>query len=72
MNGYGGSILRIDVTTGRARTEPLPEEMARKFLGGRGFAAKLLFDELKPDTDPLSPANLVVIAPGPLSGIFMP
>ncbi len=72
MNGYGGKILRIDLSSGHVRTEPVPEELARKFLGGRGFAAKLLYDELDPATEPFSPANMVVFAPGPLSGVFLP
>ncbi|MCL6451067.1 MAG: aldehyde ferredoxin oxidoreductase family protein, partial [Acetobacteraceae bacterium] len=49
-----------------------PESLAREFLGGRGFVAKLLYDEVPPGTDPLSPENRVVMASGPLSGAFVP
>ncbi|HEY3314100.1 MAG TPA: aldehyde ferredoxin oxidoreductase family protein [Bacillota bacterium] len=72
MNGYGGKILRIDLSSGRITGQPTPKEMAEKFLGGRGFAAKILFDELDPGVEPLSPDNLVVVASGPLSGVFLP
>jgi len=72
MNGYGGKILRIDLSSGRFEVQPTPERMAREFLGGRGFAAKLLYDGLDPATEPLSPANMVIIASGPLSGVFLP
>ena len=54
-NGYMGNILRINLSTGKTAIEALPEELARLFIGGRGIAAKILFDELKPGIDPLSP-----------------
>lgn len=37
-------------------------------MGGRGFAIKILWDELKPGIDPLSPKNKLIIAAGPLTG----
>jgi len=46
--------------------------IAKNFLGGRGFAAKILWDELKPGTDPLSPENKLVFAAGPLTGFALP
>lgn len=70
--GYGGRILRVDLATGRSTAEPTPEELAREYIGGRGFVAKILWDELPPGVDPLSPANKVVLATGPMSGLFLP
>lgn len=72
MYGYMGRILRIDLSTGASRTEALDPELARNYIGGRGFVAKILYDEVPAGTDPLGPENKVVIAPGPLSGIFLP
>lgn len=72
LNGYAGTILRIDLTQEKITKDPLLPEMAERFIGGRGFVAKTLFDELPPDTDPLGPDNLFVVASGPLSGQFMP
>jgi len=72
LKGYAGQILRVNLTTGQSRTEPLSEDMARNFLGGRGFVAKILFDELDPSVEPFSEENIVVMAPGPLSGLFLP
>jgi len=71
-DGYAGNILRIDLTETRIKKQPLPADMADAFIGGRGFVAKTLFDELPPNTDPLGPDNLFVAASGPLSGQFMP
>ncbi|MCR4397549.1 MAG: aldehyde ferredoxin oxidoreductase family protein [Firmicutes bacterium] len=72
LYGYGGTILRIDLTTGEIRKEPTPEKLCREYLGGRGFVAKLEWDEVAPGTDPLSPGNKVIMAPGPLSGVLLP
>jgi len=69
LKGYTGNILRVNLSTGTISTEPLPEDVARKYVGGRGLSAKILFDELKPGIDPLGPDNKMVIASGPLPGI---
>ena len=64
-----GKILRVNLLTRSITTEPLREEVARKFIGGRGLSAKILFDELKPGVDPLGPENKLVVAGGPVSAI---
>jgi len=38
MSGYCGKVLRVDLTTGAIRTEPLDLDVAKKFIGGRGLA----------------------------------
>jgi aldehyde:ferredoxin oxidoreductase len=70
--GYGGRMLRVDLTRSAVQVEPTPEKLAREYLGGRGFVAKILWDELRPGVEPFSPDNKVVIASGPLSGLFLP
>ena len=72
MKGWTGKLLRIDLTNRKYKIEDYPESMARDFLGGRGFAIKLLWDELEPGIDPLSPKNKLVIAGGPLTGLPVP
>ncbi len=72
LYGYAGTVLRIDLTEAQVRKEPLPEEMAKRFIGGRGFVARMLFDEIAPDTDPAAPENVFVAATGPLTGHFLP
>ena len=42
FGGYTGKYLRVDLTTGKIIDVPLPEEMARDFLGGNGFGTKIL------------------------------
>lgn len=68
--GYGGSMLRIQLTDRRAETSPTPESWIRDYLGGRGFVARAFWDEIRPGTDPLGPDNKLFIAPGPYSGQF--
>ncbi|MCP4718320.1 MAG: aldehyde ferredoxin oxidoreductase, partial [Desulfobacteraceae bacterium] len=72
LHGYAGKILRIDLGSEKISDEPLSEKMCDEFIGGRGFVAKILYDELPPDTDPLGEDNLFIIATGPLSGHFLP
>lgn len=72
MYGYNGRILRTNLSTKQVSIEALNETDARKYLGGRGLAAKILFDELKPKVDPLGPSNKLVFATGPLAATGFP
>lgn len=69
---YNGKILRLDLTTGDIDYEYLEEPTARKYIGGVGLAAKILWDETTPDTDPLSPENELIFMTGPLTGSILP
>ncbi len=72
MNGYGGNILRVDLTNGKWTKEPTPPEMARDWLGGRGFGAYLLYKEVPKGADPLGPENKLFISTGPFAGLLIP
>lgn len=72
IGGYVGNILRVNLATGRTQQEPLDERTAYNFLGGRGYATKLLYDELRPKTDPLGVENKIVFMTGPLTGTAFP
>ena len=72
MNGYGGSILRVDLTNGKISKEPTSAEMARDFVGGRGFGAYFLFKEVPQGADPLGPENKLIVSSGPFSGLLIP
>ena len=72
LYGYAGTILRIDLSSGDIIKEPLDPEMADNFLGGRGFIARMLYDEMPPSTDPMGEQNIFLAATGPLSGHFLP
>jgi len=70
--GYNKKLLRVNLSQNSFTTEPISEDTIRNFIGGRGFVAKYLFDEIKPGIEPLSQENKVVMAVGPLSGNFLP
>ncbi len=70
--GYAGKFLRLNLEDKKAQTTPLTKEMAKMFVGGNGFAAKLLYDELEPGIDPLGPKNKVIFAVGPVEGTIIP
>ena len=68
MDGWVGRILRVDLSRGDYSVEDLDPDLATDFIGGRGLASKLLFDEIDPKIDPLSPENKLLFANGPLTG----
>jgi aldehyde:ferredoxin oxidoreductase len=72
VGGYRGRILRVHLTTGEIRAVTLPEEVLRRYLGGSGLAARIVYDETGPSTDPLGPANVLVFMTGPLTGTKVP
>jgi aldehyde:ferredoxin oxidoreductase len=70
--GYTGHTLWIDLSEKEARIESTDAELAELYLGGAGFGVKLLYDLVAPDIDPLGPGNVLVFAPGPLTGTPSP
>jgi aldehyde:ferredoxin oxidoreductase len=72
MHGWWGKVLYIDLTTKRIKEIRLDEKYYLEYIGGRGLAARLLWDLNPPGVDPLSPYNHVVIATGPLSSLSLP
>jgi len=61
-------LLRVDLSAGTCTSEPLNMEWAKLYLGQRGLATKYLVEETDPKVDPLSPANKLIFATGPLTG----
>ncbi|BDR90945.1 aldehyde ferredoxin oxidoreductase family protein [Vulcanisaeta souniana] len=72
MFGWGGRVLRIDLSKRRFIVQSLDPSLAQNYIGGRGFAAKTLWDELPPGVDPLSPLNKLILAVGPLTALPIP
>ena len=72
MNGYGGNILRVNLTTGKVSKTPTPPDLARDYIGGRGFGAYFLFTEVPAHADPLGPDNKLIISTGPITGLMVP
>ncbi len=68
MYGYMGKILRVDLTTGKISEEAITRELAEKYVGGSGFGAKYMYDEVKPETGWKGSDNLLIFAAGPLGG----
>jgi aldehyde:ferredoxin oxidoreductase len=72
VNGYLGRLLTVDLTSGSVGQEGLNEEYARRFIGGSGLAARYIYDLTGADTDPLGPANPLLLMAGPLVGTRAP
>jgi aldehyde:ferredoxin oxidoreductase len=72
MKGYAGKILRVDLSRGSVREEDLRDDFVEEYIGGEGFAAKLLWDEVKPGTEPFSPANELIFSTTALTRTSFP
>jgi len=70
--GWQQKVLRVDLTAGTAKQEPLNMDWAAKYLGQRGLATRYLMEEMDPTADPLSPENKLIFASGPLTGTMSP
>ena len=65
---WAGKILRVNLTTGTVKSEPLNMEWAQAYLGSRGLGTKYLVEEVAATVDPLSADNKIIWATGPLTG----
>jgi len=65
---WAGKILRVNLTAGTVKSEPLNMDWARTYIGSRGLATKYIVEEVDPKVDPLSAANKLIWATGPLTG----
>ncbi|MEE8470458.1 MAG: aldehyde ferredoxin oxidoreductase N-terminal domain-containing protein, partial [Dehalococcoidia bacterium] len=65
--GYAGKMLRVDLTSGNVTHIPTLD-YADRFLGGRGIAAKIYWDEVPPEVKAFDPDNRLIFATGPLAG----
>ncbi|MGB9133992.1 MAG: aldehyde ferredoxin oxidoreductase C-terminal domain-containing protein [Candidatus Bathyarchaeia archaeon] len=73
IGGYAGKLIQVDLTTQKVEKAPLNENIIRNYVGGRGLAARILWDRLgaKWETvDPLGPENILLFLTGPLTGYF--
>jgi len=72
VGGYMGNgsakILFVDLSSGEMKEELFGEDILRKFIGGYGLAAKIMYDRMKPGVDPLGPDNMLGFLTGPLTG----
>jgi len=67
--GYTDKILYVNLNQNVISEKDVPGEMKEKFIGGRGYGLRLLWDATKPDTKWDDPANEIIISSGPIGGI---
>ena len=72
MFGWHGKALRVDLTNETVSVEQIDPQTAKDYIGGRGWAIKMLHDEVEPTVDPLSPENKLIFTVGPLTGTPAP
>ena len=70
--GYKGQLLRVNLSKKAVTKEPLREDWARDFVGGAGYSARLLYDEIPGKIDPLGPQNKLLFMTGPVNGTMIP
>lgn len=70
--GLAGTTLRINLTTGEVNSHPTDSKLMREWFGGRGAIARILYDEVPRDADPLGPENLFIMTAGVMSGSLIP
>jgi aldehyde:ferredoxin oxidoreductase len=70
--GYSGKILRVDLTNGAIQSQLLDDSTVKKFIGGRGYGAKILYDENPSGVDPFDPDNRIIFFTSPFLGTNIP
>jgi aldehyde:ferredoxin oxidoreductase len=68
MKGYIGKILYFNLSQSKKEIRDLDTDDAKKYIGGSGLGAKILFDETDEHTDPLGPENVLIFMTGPFTG----
>jgi aldehyde:ferredoxin oxidoreductase len=71
-NGWTGKILRINLSTATVQEEATSKYEPEKYIGGRGFGAKIAWDEIPPNVGPFDPENRLMFFTGPLVGTMAP
>ncbi|MDD4363348.1 MAG: aldehyde ferredoxin oxidoreductase C-terminal domain-containing protein, partial [Atribacterota bacterium] len=72
MTNNSAIQLRVSLNDQAYKVENIKESILKDYLGGVGYAAKLLYDELEPKIDPLSEKNKIIFAVGPLTSYQIP
>lgn len=72
LYGYKGELLCTDLRHETYKTVAIPQEILSKYIGGRGLGAKLYWDLIPSEKDPLSQDNVFMVLTGPLTGTIAP
>jgi len=67
-DGYTGTVLRVDLTSGRIEKQEPGADFYRTYLGGGAFGTHFLLRETRGDLDALDERNVLTIAPGVTTG----
>jgi aldehyde:ferredoxin oxidoreductase len=68
MNGYMGKLLEVDLSSNKTKAVETDLDIAKNFIGGKGYGAKLIWDRVPENVRPLDPENLLIFMLGPLTG----
>lgn len=71
-DGYAGKIAFVDLTSGKIEIEALDRNLVRKYIGGQGIGARIIFERQKKGVNPLGPENMLGFTTGPLTGTRTP
>ena len=72
IKGYTGKILEVNLSSGETGVYGLSHGSRELFLGGRFISTRILWDELRPGVDPLSPDNILIVMTSPLTATGAP
>jgi len=72
MFGYMGKILYVNLSDQKTEVKDVDSQVAQNFIGGAGFATKMLYDEVPAGADPLGPDNQLIFMTGPVTGTRFP
>ena len=72
IKGYAGRILEVDLDAQHFAFRALEQDIARLYIGGKGYGTRLLYDMTEPGIDALGPQNPLIFATGPLNGSVAP
>ncbi len=67
--GYTDKTLYVNVGSKEIKEKDVPLEMKEKFIGGKGYGLRLLWDATLPETKWNDPENEIIISSGPIGGI---
>ncbi|PKQ28276.1 MAG: aldehyde:ferredoxin oxidoreductase [Candidatus Anoxymicrobium japonicum] len=70
--GYTGTFLDVNLSTGQVSEYEVSDDLREKYLGGKGLAARILYDTCEKGVDPLGPDNVLIVNTGPLVGSGAP
>ena len=72
MKKQEAKMIKVDLSKEKIEILPLREDLTRDYIGGEGIGSRLLWEMVKPHTEPYSPENVILFATSPLNGTIFP